>query len=628
VITPKVGPLTKAELQQVWERAVDKGFREPIEQAGEGGGFEAYTQAWAQGERVSKAIDTTTQAMFVLPWSGQSDEPASGSSRASVTLTLTRSGLLSLPLVLIAGTLVDEQITDWGYPEGVRVLTGRRYVLTDNAVFAPGETGPITVAARAERPGAGYNNPMPGTLVVIDQPGTNFTNVEATVRGVNYPGGVVTTSSLARVFLDAIDVADAFVPQHVGQYVAFTAGTNTGKVARAIGWLPPNLSVTPQTGGTLELALEQSVRSFAGDFTGTFEIGEKLELMNGASVVGYGLLLGLFQAGADLVLTFQKQNGAAATDVVGMVSGATAAIDVELENLDLTPEVETAGWRVLDWVIDWQVRVTNTASPTGGKAAMLDALGREKDIDRAPAESDDQYRVRVAQLADVVSPNAIRRALNRAIPGIPWCFREAGQPSYPGFFFDKPVDVHGAGGDAFDYDLVVASGIFTGVFLDGEKVSQTSAAGIVTTAVVYNPVGPAPFVPGPPAPFTSFAGFASIRGKFTIGDPIVGLRSGAVLVPSGLTAGLMDANRFRVLFSYLTMRAYFYVGVPTLSFGEFGFAFDDYPTGAFDAEPYDDFFDGSPYLSSLTYQSVYAAIEKVRAGGVGWELLLDDGPCP
>lgn len=215
--TPKVGPLTQAELQTIWESATDRGFSEPLEQAGEGNGFEVYTQAWAQGARVSQAIDETTQSMYVLPWSGQSGPPASGGALATVSLTITRSKNVSLPLVLIAGTFVDEQIVDWGYPEGVPVLTGRRYQLTENAVFAPGQLGPITVGAEAERIGTGYNNPQPGTLVVLDQPGTGFNNVDATVRGVNYPGGVVTTSALARVFLDAIDEVDAFIPQHVGQ---------------------------------------------------------------------------------------------------------------------------------------------------------------------------------------------------------------------------------------------------------------------------------------------------------------------------------------------------------------------------------------------------------------------------
>jgi hypothetical protein len=623
---PKSGPLTQAELQSVWESAVDAQFSQPLEQAGEGGGFEVYTQAWAVMARVSQAIDASTQAMFVLPWSGQSGPPASGGAFATVTLVLSRTGLLDLPLVLIAGTLVEEQVVDWGYPTGVPVLTGRRYALTQTAVFLPGQQGPISVTAQAERIGTGYNNPMPGTLVVVDQPGTEFTNAEATVRGLNYPGGVVGPAAVQQALIDSIDEADAFVPQHVGQYLSFSAGANAGKVARAVAWSPP---VPPTTGGTLQLALEQSVASFAGHFTGTFQVGESLTLKSGASVTGYGVLEGVELVGGSCLLVFVKRSGSAVTTVVGNVSGASATIDVELVNLDLTPEVGNspgagATWSVLDWVDDWGLTCTNPASPQGGLHAMLDALGREKNVDRSGGEPDSTYRQRVAQLADVVSPNAIRRTLNRTIPGIPWCFREAGQATYPGFFFAD--DVTGKTGDFFDYDRVAVTGVVTGAFLDGEPVRQI-AGGIVATGHACVLAAAAPVVPGPPGAST-LTGVAGVSGTFATGSPIVGLRSGASTTVTAVAGGLSNANRFRVMFSFLTMRAWFYVGVPPISAGEFGFAYDTHPFGAYDAAPYPDFYDGFPYLSALTYRAVYNAVEKVRAGGVGWTLYEETGPCP
>ena len=622
----KVGPLTQAELQRIWESAVDAGFSQPLEQAGEGNGFEVYTQAWAMGARVSQAIDETTQSMFVLPWSGQSAPPASGGVAATVILSLARTKLLDKALVLAEGTFVEEQIVDWGDGGGVTVLTGRRYLLTENAVFPPGQQGPILVSAEAERIGTGYNNPFPGTIVAIDQPGTRYTNVDGTVRGSNYPGGVVGPTVLARAFLDALDESDAFIPQHQGQYVQFTVGANAGKAFRALAWFPPNLSVSPPTGGTLEVALDQSVESFAGHFARTFVVGETLSLMNGASHSGYGVLLGMGAPGTSLVLTFWKTSGAAVTTVVGNTSGATATIDVELDNLDVALESFAAGWKVLDWVADWGLTCTNPASPAGGKHAMLDALGREKDIDRSPGEPDDAYRIRIAQLADVVSPNAIRRALNRAIPGVPWCFREAGLASYPGFFYQLFAGP-GGGGDFYDYDwLQMTASATTGTFQNGERVTQT-VGGIVASGVATIVTAAAPVVPGPPGA-SLMVGVAKVSGTFVVGTPIVGARSGATFTPSALFGGLLNANRFRVYFDYLDMRAYFYIGVPPLAAGEFGFSFDNYPTGAFDAAPYDDFFDGSPYLSARTYQAVYAAMEKVRAGGVSWRMLIETGPCP
>ena len=213
---PKVGPLTQAELQAIWESTTDPSFWRPLERAGEGNGFEAYTQAWAQFARVSQAVDTTTQAMFILPWSGQSGPPSAGPQNAVAALSLQRSGHLDQSSILAAGTLVEEQVTDWGIPEGVQVLTGRRYALDADLVFEPGEPGPLPATATAERPGYGYNNPRPGTLSVIGQPGTGFNNQLATVRGVNYPTPVaIAAIARARVFVDAVDEADAFVPQHV-----------------------------------------------------------------------------------------------------------------------------------------------------------------------------------------------------------------------------------------------------------------------------------------------------------------------------------------------------------------------------------------------------------------------------
>lgn len=629
---PKTGPLTPAELQSIWESAVDKGFSDPLKKAGEGNGFEVYTQAWAQAERVSQAIDETTQSMFVLPWSGQSGPPASGGAFATVTLSLSRIKLLTKTLVLIAGTFVDEQITDWGEDGGVQVLTGRRYQLLEDAVFVPGNPGPILVQAEAERIGTGYNNPQPATLTLIEQPGTKFTNDEGTVRGVLYPvpsTTLLTPSLLSRVFLDAIDEADAFVPQHVGQYVAFVTGANAGNIYRAITWLPPNLSTAPQTGGSLELSLDASIVSFEGDFStvATFAVGETVQFFNGIAGTGYGVVLAVAMQGTSQVVAFRKLSGAAVTSIVGLSSGATATIDVILEDPNATAESLDAEWKILDWGLDWGLTCTNAASPSGGKHAMLDALGREKNIDRSPGEPDDAYRQRIAQLADVVSPNAIRRALNRVVPGLPWCFREAGQSNAPGFYYQLFSGPNG-GGDFYDYDAIVVSGAQTGTFLEGEPVVQTNGTGILAMGNALVTSAAATTVPGPPGAPTLY-GVAHIRGTFIAGTtPLVGQRSGATIVPTTITGGLLNANRWRVYFSYLTMRAYFYVGVPQLTDGEFGFSFDNYPTGAFDAAPYEDFFDGYPYLSARTYQAVYAAMEKVRAGGVDWELYIERGPCP
>ena len=179
---PKTGALTEAELLDVWKGALDRSYRDPILQAGEGNGLEAHTQMLAQFARVSRAIDKTTQEMFICPWSGQTGEPSSGGAAATVTLTFVRSAFLDRSLVLGAGLIfVEESNVDFGAEGGVDVLTGRRYTLTANLVFNPGDSGPFSVLAIAEKIGEGYNNPLPGTLSEIAQVAESFENDLATV---------------------------------------------------------------------------------------------------------------------------------------------------------------------------------------------------------------------------------------------------------------------------------------------------------------------------------------------------------------------------------------------------------------------------------------------------------------
>lgn len=610
--TPKTGPITIDEFRQVWLAAVDGSYSRPFLDAGPGGGIEAFEQAWAQFRRVSQGVDVTTQAMYVFPWSGQSNPPASGGQKATVVLEVARTLLPNLPLVLSAGTLVEEQVVDWGVPEGVSALTGRRYALDADLVLEPGFQGPLPAGATAERVGYGYNNPAAGTLAVVDQPGTGFENVDATVRLVDYPSASPTSRSpTARVFLDSLDDADAFVPDHVGQYLLFTAGSNAGTVARIVGWTPPNLAVVPPTGGTVELELTQGVRSFSGHHSGTFRAGETLTLKNGGTTTGYGILQDATPAGADLVLLFRKTVGSAVTTVVGDVSGASATIDVMTVDLEYVAEVGTAAWRILDWVADWGLSTTNPAPPSGGLSAMLDALGKERGVLRAPGEDDDAYRPRVGTVADVVTPNAIRRAIERNLAGTVWYFREAGQASYPGFFFDH---------DALDYDMLqisVSGSPFVGM-IDGERVTQTDpTTGWVATGHACVTRAAASSVPGPPGP-PEFVGINHLSGTFVTGVPIVGRSSGVSVTPTAIAGGISAANLFRVVFDYLSMRAWFYVGVTPNDAGDPGFAYDDYPTGAYDGIGYPDFYDGRPWGAGARNLRLAAALDAARAGGVGF----------
>src|SRR5271156_5698218 len=102
-------PLSIADFESVWETIVDSGYAQGFINAGEGAGYEAYTQGMAQFSRVSSAINTTMEAMYILPWSGQTSEPASGPNAATVMLTISRTGRLHEPLRLGAGLVLFDE---------------------------------------------------------------------------------------------------------------------------------------------------------------------------------------------------------------------------------------------------------------------------------------------------------------------------------------------------------------------------------------------------------------------------------------------------------------------------------------------------------------------------------------
>jgi hypothetical protein len=622
----KTGPLTIADLTAIWTKAVDPSYGQPFLDVGEGGGLEVYTQAFAQYERVSKAVDTSMGALFIRSWSGQSALPAAGAQKATVQLTFARSGpLMNAPLVLAAGsTFVEEQQTDSGDPEGVAVLTGRRFVLTQPLVFEPGDQGPFTVTAIAEFAGYGYNNPRPGSLNFVDQPGTHFYHPRANVTVVP-PAPPTPTPPNASAQIVTPNEVDTFIPDHVGQYVRFgPTGPNLGLVARIVGFQPPDLTVP--RGSVVSLGMDLAFEAFT--HAGTFQAGEPVTFKSGVTVKGTGILLGSNPNGSHLrvtLLVLTLDPGAAVTTYTlsGNLSGATANIDFVLYNVAQTilPDtLETSAWVVLDWATDWGLTVTNVSQPTGGVLGMLDALGEERNIARGPNETDDSYRSRVAEIADVVTPNAVRRALTRVMNGQPFCFREVGSTLLPGFYFDIP-DTPGAffSPDFYDTDVVIFNGaLASGVFLANERVSyQDSSANekahgwfgrldMGNTRLTMIRTGL-----NKPKP----AGVAA-------GDVVVGLSSGAVFNVASITA-YTDLRRFREYLDYVQFRAFFLVGVPQLGTGEFGFAYDTYPTGAYDLPPpFMDFYDGFPYLAAQFYLRVFQAVDRVRAGGVTFDLYL------
>lgn len=516
----KTGPLTLEDLMLVWRSVTDPSYSAPLLEAGDGFGLEIPGQLAEQLARVSTAIDRTTQSLFILPWSGQTDEPASGERRSEVTIEVERASGFQNSITFRRGFRFAEIQIDSAPEGGVEVETGRRYAVAVQTTLGPGEST-ASIPCVAERPGRGYDNPPPGVITGIVQDGVGAEGLGATVL-----------AGPQSHLLRAPAVPDVPVPGHVGGYLVFTAGANMGRIYRIVGYERPQPTASPPTGGTLVLAGVVVIQ--VASFAGTFEVGEEVE-ESGSGARGKFL-----RATADRLILERVMGTftAAATTLTGATSGAVATS--EASGLDddggIVSETGTAGWRVLDWESDLGFTATNPESPTGGRLATLDELGFERKLPRSPGEGDDSYRQRIAVLADTVSPNAIRRAGNRILApmGESVCLREAGQPLLPGFYLDH---------DFLDYDF------------DARPVDQ-----------------------------------------------------------------------FRYLFSYLEFRAFFMIGVPRLNFGEFGLNFDDGPFCAFDAA-IPNFFDGNPAAAASLNRAIWQAIDKIRAGGAGFDLYIETTGC-
>lgn len=615
--------LTLADFRDAWIAATDSSYNEPFIDAGDGHGLEVMSQAHAQFERVSRAIDITTQALYTLPSSSQSNDPASGQQFASVALTFTRARTDNA--LVIGKTIVDfgEVATDWGPNGGVPVETGRLYTLLADLVFLPGEAGPKTVLGAATAPGWGHNNPLPGSISSIEQPGTNFYNQGASVT--------VDTTAAYRVQLVAANSPDMFVPEHIGQYVQFTAGSNLGIIARIIAFTPPN----PSAGIGSAVSLEYFLAFEASSITGTFVIGESLTLTSGTATIS-----AVFQNGSRWRVGIVLQTGTLATGdtVTGVVSGATCTVAVAIQTPVFVAESGTAAWRVLDWAADLQVSLTNPASPSGGKFGMLDGLGEEKNVLRLPGESDDDYRKRQHQVADVVTPNAIRRALTRTMGLMPYCFREVGTVLLPGFFYDR----HDAGGDAYDYDTLTFE---TSTALGGTPIIPGTAFGYQDTCEYRRADGTVvargyfgSFQAGFPnlTVMIRKSGFGTTDNPVTVlaGDIIIQLHSRAYYPVSAYRPNVaLGTKRFQYLLDYADFRAFFLIGVPNIDYGEFGFVYGALPAGsanhprsAYDV-PGSSAYDGFPADAPAFYRRIQGAVDRVRAGGVGFRLYIEDGVC-
>lgn len=425
----KTGPLTEEEILALNESVLDPTYIQPFIQAGVGDGYELFTAMAKIFAALSEAVDESFQELYVLPWSGQTNPPAAGPANATVTLSIQRpqtAPLIALPLILPAGMTVQEQQFDASPTGPVLVPTGRFYALTEPLYFGPGVTGPLDVLCQATVPGAGLNYPLPGTISLIDTYGSHLQNDGATIA---------LTAQQATV-LQCVNEPDVLIPGNVGEYLSIFSAPSSTFIARALAYLPPNLSALPPIGGQLVLDIPVVLTFFS--MSAGFIVGETVvSAISGAS----GTLL-FFDSQFVWIQADPATPEFQSNDFINGTSGGFLASDNVMQQGRIPPFTGSVAWRVLDWASDFSFTSTNALSPTGGQYGILDERGWENEIPRQPGEADPSYRGRIVRKPDVVSPNAIRRTVNQVLKpyGIVGTLREIGTPLNVGFFYDAPVN--------------------------------------------------------------------------------------------------------------------------------------------------------------------------------------------
>ena len=607
----KRGPLTLTELEAIWRGSIDSDF---YEQATTSESYERITQAFEVYERVSQAADRTFEALYLLEWSGKTGEPASGPANAEVDLTFTRTKAFEIPIILKAGQVVVEEVqNDWGTNGPVPIKTGRQYVLIEDAVFFPGDAGPITARARATRPGYGYNNPVPGSLAGIVQLAPSFTNDNATVT---IPLDAIAYARTLTPELVADNEPDVPIPAHVGQYfTVFGANKHTMRVKNYQG--PDPSHHIGATVGLQRIGVASAVSGW------TIIVGDDVIFLDPATsaVKGWGTVRYVRDDGTTMRVLLEVAAGT--FNVADILSGAAAGtgfatyfVPTQVLWLDAPINESSVSWTAMSWTTALGLLVTNNASPTGGRIGTLDTIGGERNIKRTTGEDDTSYRPRVAEVADTVSPAALIRGLNK-VARVGWTYLEAGGSDFPfpGFFYDH---------DAYGYDvLALSGGSLTGAFLFDELVELRDVATLRVYATGWWAANM-----GGAQPSTSFTMVRKWGDGAHAGDAnvfVVGLQSGATWNPSGAVIDTTIGTALgslRVLFGYEQFRGYFFVDVEPSGAGEFGFAYDNHPRGFYDARPFNAFYDGFPYQASRLYWAIVSEMNKKKAGGVGWELRL------
>ncbi len=506
---------TVDSLLAIWTSLVDELFSQPFIEAGEGGGLEVWTQAMAQLARVSTAIESTAASLYLQPYSGQVKESAMGPRHARVELQLRRTSEFQFSLYFGREFTVEEATVQPSLTGGVVVHTGRRYSLLDGIALFAGNAGPVYSIAQAESVGSGYNEPRPGELTAIVQPALDARGEGATVVSSAGMGDWLYAANAQGSFIEShvgqyVQILTGANAGKLRRVIGYRSPDTTPIDHGGAVTLSPDVVLNIEnvvgefeSGALVEWPLGKGrvlacngtclmVQRESGYFSpsGTISTGMATADITGVHTGGMltaiaidialippawfpgdvitqanTLAEGLFVAQENEWVLIAPTKGT--FNNVDVLTGSLSAyvglpdglVDIAYDPR-LVPEVATVEWKVVDWADEFGVVVTNEASPAGGRFGVLDELMRDRGVVRGVGESDAALVKRGTMPADVVSPNAIRRAIARHYGTTDWEFREVGTRDFPGFFYDVPTSEAGLTGFACAYDMTTVDSRF------------------------------------------------------------------------------------------------------------------------------------------------------------------------
>ncbi len=463
--------LTQEDFIQLWREIFPTSYTVPIETEGDGQGFDKEQAQAAIFAAVTQAVTCQTQSYYLKRHSLQVEPPASGALRGTGTVLITRTGNVGFPAPLLAGTrLLAVQLGSYG-----QEIEMGEYELVEREDFAEGETS-RDVVVQAVIPGYSGNIPA-GKINQFSIRG------QETVPNADVTGGntaVVQSANLAPGGQDNLR------PDMVGQYVRFTSMTVFPPGPRLIvdasvatvddqqettitfepGLETPGGAVLPDVVHTLATLLSTNTEPFA--IVG----GEILDISVDGILPVAVTFLGGDTTAALVVVRINAAFTAALQPTPATVEGTAVRLNGSV--LGSTGSIEIVGGTAAP-ILGFAVQTvfgTNGATleieefsevgfsvsqPTlmsGGSAAFLDAIGTDRNTPRLANETDEEYRGRLCNLADIISPAAIIRICEAIMSplDISCVLKETRcinpNPTDPrfaclsGFIFDSVADFH------------------------------------------------------------------------------------------------------------------------------------------------------------------------------------------